>query len=361
MYGLVKRALFLLPPEQAHALGMSALRLLGAVRSAPALPRRWPGPVGDQRRPALRPPGGARRRVRQGRRGGGGVLRGGLRRRGGGDRDPAPAAREPGAAAVPHPGGTGAHQPDGLQQPRGGRDGRPAPGARPPRRPGGREPRKEQGHAARARGGRLRRRGGAARRARRLRGGERELAQHPRAPHAPGAGAAPRAALDGPCTARGGRRRASRCSSRSPRTSRPEEVDAIVDVALEVGIAGLICTNTTLTRAGRHRTDRRRGGRTLRRSAAPRWRCRRSAGPRPGRGAGWRSGRRAASSPPTTCWSAFEAGADLVQIYTAFVYEGPFFVPRLLAGLRARLQARGIGALSAVHSVSDPARVRRPR
>jgi dihydroorotate dehydrogenase len=30
----------------------------------------------------------------------------------------------------------------------------------------------------------------------------------------------------------------------------PEEVDAIVDVAVEVGIAGLICTNTTLARPG---------------------------------------------------------------------------------------------------------------
>jgi len=42
------------------------------------------------------------------------------------------------------------------------------------------------------------------------------------------------------------------------------------------------------------------------------------------------------------------AGADLVQIYTAFVYEGPGYVPRLLAELRARLGERGLGALSAL-------------
>ncbi|MGZ3445066.1 MAG: hypothetical protein ACXWLG_05830, partial [Myxococcaceae bacterium] len=42
------------------------------------------------------------------------------------------------------------------------------------------------------------------------------------------------------------------------------------------------------------------------------------------------------------------AGADLVQIYTAFVYEGPGYVPRLLTDLRARLAARGLASLSAV-------------
>ncbi|HSP20103.1 MAG TPA: quinone-dependent dihydroorotate dehydrogenase, partial [Myxococcaceae bacterium] len=42
MYGLVKRGLFLLPPEQAHALGMSALRVLGRVRGAPRLPTGGP-------------------------------------------------------------------------------------------------------------------------------------------------------------------------------------------------------------------------------------------------------------------------------------------------------------------------------
>ena len=40
-----------------------------------------------------------------------------------------------------------------------------------------------------------------------------------------------------------------------------------------------------------------------------------------------------------------EAGADLVQIYTAFVYEGPFLVRKLVSDLRARLAARGLDAL----------------
>jgi len=40
-----------------------------------------------------------------------------------------------------------------------------------------------------------------------------------------------------------------------------------------------------------------------------------------------------------------EAGADLVQVYTAFVYQGPFLIPALLSDLRARLAARGLTAL----------------
>ncbi|HET6983158.1 MAG TPA: dihydroorotate dehydrogenase (quinone), partial [Myxococcaceae bacterium] len=43
-----------------------------------------------------------------------------------------------------------------------------------------------------------------------------------------------------------------------------------------------------------------------------------------------------------------EAGADLVQVYTAFIYEGPGFVSRVLGDLRARLQARGVPSLSAL-------------
>ena len=123
-----------------------------------------------------------------------------------------------------------------------------------------------------------------------------------------------------------------------------EEVDAIVDVALEVGIAGLICTNTTLARPGvggpvAQETGGLSGAplaplalATLRRAAA---RAR-------GRLALWASG---GVFTADDVLERLEAGADLVQVYTAFVYEGPFFVPRLLSDLRARLTARGLGSL----------------
>ena len=123
---------------------------------------------------------------------------------------------------------------------------------------------------------------------------------------------------------------------------------------------GLICTNTTLTRPGLTGPIAAEAGglsgapltplalQTLRRASAR----------AQGRLALWASG---GVFTADDVLERLQAGANLVQIYTAFVYQGPFFVPRLLAGLGARLQARGMSALSEVHSVSDPARVRRPR
>jgi len=129
----------------------------------------------------------------------------------------------------------------------------------------------------------------------------------------------------------------------------PEEVDSAVDVAVEVGIAGLICTNTTVAR------PRLGGGvaaeagglsgaplaplalATLRRAAA---RARR-------RLALWASG---GVFTADDVLKRLEAGADLVQVYTAFVYEGPFLVKSLLSGLRARLAARGVASISALPS-----------
>jgi dihydroorotate dehydrogenase len=129
----------------------------------------------------------------------------------------------------------------------------------------------------------------------------------------------------------------------------PEEVDAIVDVAVEVGIAGLICTNTTLARPRVGGAVAAEAGglsgaplaplalATLRRAAA---RARR-------RLALWASG---GVFNADDVLKRLEAGADLVQVYTAFVYEGPFLVPALLSELRTRLQARGAASISALPS-----------
>src|SRR5262249_58847308 len=96
----------------------------------------------------------------------------------------------------------------------------------------------------------------------------------------------------------------------------PEEVESIVDVAVEVGIAGLICTNTTLERPGIAGPVAAEAGglsgaplaplalETLRRAAA---RSR-------GRLALWASG---GVFTAEDVLQRLEAGADLVQIYTA--------------------------------------------
>jgi dihydroorotate dehydrogenase len=44
----------------------------------------------------------------------------------------------------------------------------------------------------------------------------------------------------------------------------------------------------------------------------------------------------------------------VVQVYTAFVYEGPFLVPGLLRDLRSRLAARGLTALPRPGGTSGP-------
>ncbi len=127
----------------------------------------------------------------------------------------------------------------------------------------------------------------------------------------------------------------------------PEEVDAVVDVAAEVGIAGLICTNTTLSRPGVSGPVADEAGGLSGAPLAPLalGTLRRAAARARGRLALWASG---GVFTADDLLERLEAGADLVQVYTAFVYEGPGLVPRLLADLRERLTARGVPALSAL-------------
>jgi dihydroorotate dehydrogenase len=119
------------------------------------------------------------------------------------------------------------------------------------------------------------------------------------------------------------------------------EVDAVADLALEVGLDGIIATNTTILRDG------------LASSAADVERC----------GAGGLSGPpiRERSLEVLTrlrakvgdrlvlisvggietaeqAWERIQAGATLVQIYTAFIYEGPLLPSRLAKGVAAHRQ-----------------------
>jgi dihydroorotate dehydrogenase len=346
VYGLLKRALFLLPPEQAHALGMSALRLLGAVRAAPALPAG--GPDLSVTSAGLRFAHPV-------------VLAAGF------DKDAEAVAGFFGAGFAGVEVGTVTPRP----QP-----GNPAP--RLFRIPEARALINRMGfnnHGVEAMGGRLRALG---RRAGPVgvnlgknkdtpleravddyvAGVERlgPLADYvvvnASSPNTPGL-----RSLQQPEQLRAllstVRARLQAVSPGKPLFLKiapdltSEEVDAIVDVAVEVGIAGLICTNTTLARPGVEGPVAAQAGglsgaplaplamETLRRAAA---RAR-------GRLVLWASG---GVFTADDVLERIEAGADLVQVYTAFVYEGPFLVPRLLSELRARLEARGLGSLSAV-------------
>jgi len=140
-----------------------------------------------------------------------------------------------------------------------------------------------------------------------------------------------------------------------------EEVDAIVEVALEVSIAGLICTNTTLARPGVEGPLAAETGGLSGAPLAPLALAtlRRATHAARGRLALWASG---GVFSADDVLQRLEAGADLVQVYTAFVYEGPLLVPRLLADLRARLAARGLPSVSALRGTPAAAETgaRRP-
>ena len=121
-----------------------------------------------------------------------------------------------------------------------------------------------------------------------------------------------------------------------------EDVDAVADLSLELGLDGIIATNTTVSRAGLGSPPERvaacgagglsgaplraRSLEVLRRLSA-------------------RVGDRlvlisvGGIETPDDAWERLRAGAKLVQVYTAFVYEGPFVARRIARGLERRIRS----------------------
>jgi dihydroorotate dehydrogenase len=124
-----------------------------------------------------------------------------------------------------------------------------------------------------------------------------------------------------------------------------EELDALVDLALELELAGMIATNTTIDR-GALTHDRAlaqaafegggiSGAPLKERSLAVLRRLRARAGDRLllVAAGGVETGEDA--------WERILAGATLVEVYTAFVYGGPGFPRKLAAELAAIARAQG--------------------
>ena len=44
-------------------------------------------------------------------------------------------------------------------------------------------------------------------------------------------------------------------------------------------------------------------------------------------------------------WDKITAGASLLQVYTGWIYEGPWMVRRILTGLSQKLEAAGLNRL----------------
>jgi dihydroorotate dehydrogenase len=128
-----------------------------------------------------------------------------------------------------------------------------------------------------------------------------------------------------------------------------QDIDAIADLALELGIDGLIATNTTISRAGltTPQTEvealgaggisgeplKERSLQVLRRLRG-------------------RVGNRlvlvAAGGIATAddAWQRILAGATLVQVYSAFIYGGPGLPGRIARGLQKRLKDTGFSNIS---------------
>ena len=124
------------------------------------------------------------------------------------------------------------------------------------------------------------------------------------------------------------------------------DVDAVADLALELGLDGIIATNTTISRAGLASPAAEVAAAGAGGLSGPPLRARSLAVLRRLRArAGDRLVLIAAGGieTPDDAWERLRAGATLVQAYTGFVYGGPLWPRRMHAGLARRIRAsRGL-------------------
>ena len=125
------------------------------------------------------------------------------------------------------------------------------------------------------------------------------------------------------------------------------EVEAIVEACVAQGLAGIIVSNTTVSRPGPGLAVRGRGGRPFRRAA--------DGAVDPGAGPSSRrpsAGRLAligvgGIASGADAYAKIRAGACAVQLYSALVFEGPGLVGRIKRELAARLRADGFASVGA--------------
>lgn len=121
------------------------------------------------------------------------------------------------------------------------------------------------------------------------------------------------------------------------------QLSDIVEICLEIGIHGIIATNTTIEREGL-RTPKSKvkalgagglSGQALRKQATSviQFLHKTSGGKLPIIGVG-------GIDSPSHALEKLEAGASLVQMYTGFVYEGPYVIKRINRGILRQQHAR---------------------
>ncbi len=125
----------------------------------------------------------------------------------------------------------------------------------------------------------------------------------------------------------------------------PSDIDAIARIALDKGLGALIVSNTTISRPplqSRHAHEPGGlSGAPLRDLAQQRLRDFRKAtgGAVPLVGVG-------GIASAEDAWARIRAGASLVQIYSAMVYEGPGIAHRIVAGLERLMQRDGFASIA---------------
>lgn len=130
-----------------------------------------------------------------------------------------------------------------------------------------------------------------------------------------------------------------------------EAIQEIIDLAIQYQLAGLVATNTTIRKTGL-KTQTLMGkpieeeaggiaGEPLkeRSTAIIRFIWQQTQGKLPIIGVG-------GISTPEDAWAKITAGASLLQVYTGWIYQGPWMVKTILQGLTERLEAKGLTHLS---------------
>ncbi|WP_373543477.1 quinone-dependent dihydroorotate dehydrogenase [Chamaesiphon sp.] len=139
-----------------------------------------------------------------------------------------------------------------------------------------------------------------------------------------------------------------------------EDIAAVVDLSQQYQLAGIIATNTTIDRSqlitktiattGKQVADEAGGisGAPVRQksTAVIRFIHQQTGGSLPIIGVG-------GIFTADDAWEKITAGASLIQVYTGWTYNGPWMVDRILTGLLAKLEARGLSSISAAVGIGN--------
>lgn len=131
------------------------------------------------------------------------------------------------------------------------------------------------------------------------------------------------------------------------------EIQAILDLALELDLGGVIATNTTISRTGLKTQRLAKTGNLLEDEAggisgAPLkqrstdvireiWQYTEGKLPIIGTGG---------VASADDAWDKITAGASLLEVYTGWIYQGPGLAKQVLSGLVAKLEQQGLSHIS---------------